>query len=67
VPWPEFVFSLGLILFLMAVQVFQGSGGLQARFIRQPVWIRWPVYIILTLTIMNLGISEEIPFIYFQF
>lgn len=66
-PWPGFVFSLGLILFLMAVQVFQGRGGLQERFIRQPVWVRWPVYIILTLTIMNLGISEEIPFIYFQF
>ncbi len=33
----------------------------------QPVWVRWPVYIILCFAIMNLGVIEEIPFVYFQF
>ncbi len=66
-PLTEFIFSLGLILLLMAVQVLQGRGPVQDLFCRQPAWVRWPVYMALALIIMNLGISEEIPFIYFQF
>ena len=63
----EFTFSVGLILLLLAVQALQGQVRLHDLFRRQPAWVRWPVYVALSLTIMNLGISEEIPFIYFQF
>ena len=67
VPRWEFLFSTGLILLLMAVQALQGRWRMHDLFCRQPPWVRWPVYVAVTLTIMNLGISEEIPFIYFQF
>jgi len=32
-----------------------------------PLWIRWPVYAMVGWAIMNLGMTEEIPFVYFQF
>ncbi len=66
-PLPDFIFSCFLILFLLAVQVMQGFGPVQHRLTQQTVWLRWAVYVSLALMIMNLGISEEIPFIYFQF
>ncbi len=34
---------------------------------RQPLVIRWAIYIVAILIIMNYGIAEDIPFIYFQF
>jgi hypothetical protein len=34
---------------------------------QRPFWFRWVAYLGLALAIMNLGITEEVPFIYFQF
>lgn len=33
----------------------------------RPWWIRWTMYVLLAMAIMNLGIAKEIPFVYFQF
>ena len=66
-PPAEFVFSLGLIVLLLTIHGLQGRWRMHDLFCRQSKWVRWPAYIIVILTIMNLGISEEIPFIYFQF
>jgi len=65
--YPNFVLAWFLILLLIVVQVFQHYGGLRQRFSRWPIWVRWPVYVSVTLVIMNLGITENIPFVYFQF
>jgi alginate O-acetyltransferase complex protein AlgI len=41
--------------------------GLWSPLLRRPVAIRWLVYAALALAVMNFGIAEEIPFVYFQF
>lgn len=33
----------------------------------RPQWMRWSFYVAAGMAIMNLGIAEEIPFVYFQF
>jgi D-alanyl-lipoteichoic acid acyltransferase DltB (MBOAT superfamily) len=57
-----------MILLLLFVHLLEE----RQRPIRQivsakPVAIRWAVYLFLVFAIMNLGIPQEIPFIYFQF
>ena len=34
---------------------------------RRVWWVRWPVYVGVTILILNLGVVRDIPFIYFQF
>jgi len=74
----EFVFSVGLILLVLGLQVFQEAScaqndvaqelqTLQTFFSARPVVLRWAVYLACIWTVMNLGVSKEIPFIYFQF
>lgn len=54
------------ILCVSSILIFEG---LQAtkKFVRFPFFVRYAVYISFVLAIMNLGISQKIPFIYFQF
>ena len=65
----NFLISCGLIALLLAVQVlheFRVSAKMVSR-MKAVCWLRWPVYVGLAMAIMNLGIVENIPFIYFQF
>ena len=39
----------------------------ERRFLQSPVGLRWAAYLFLAVSILNLGIAEESPFIYFQF
>ncbi len=39
----------------------------ERRFLQSPVGLRWAAYLFLAVAILNLGIAEESPFIYFQF
>ena len=41
--------------------------GAERRFLQSPVGLRWAAYLFLAVSILNLGIAEESPFIYFQF
>jgi alginate O-acetyltransferase complex protein AlgI len=48
------------------------SGGQRPAWMRgleltRKVWIRWAVYVLLALAIMNLGVSRGTPFVYLQF
>jgi D-alanyl-lipoteichoic acid acyltransferase DltB (MBOAT superfamily) len=66
-PAQEMALSLSLILLLVIVQWIQEQHWQALILWQRPLWFRWAVYLGLALAIMNLGITAEIPFIYFQF
>ncbi|MCK6624026.1 MAG: MBOAT family protein [Anaerolineae bacterium] len=63
----EMVLSLGLILLLGLVHWVQERPQSLPTLWQRPVWFRWAAYLALALAIMNLGITEDVPFIYSQF
>lgn len=63
----QFVGLFVAIITLVAVEAVEYRGNLFAKINSQHVWVRWLIYVALTLSIMNLGVTKEIPFIYFQF
>ena len=66
-PLQHMTLALGLIALLLAVELLQIRGW-QAPILRQrPLWLRWAAYLGLALSILNLGVTEAAPFIYFQF
>ena len=67
VPEEEFYRGLTLIGLLVVVQFFQGAGEVTELFSRLNRPVRWLVYILLVMLILNLGVVENVPFIYFQF
>ncbi len=66
-PAQEMALSLGLILLLLLVHWVQEQPRSIPILWQRPLWFRWAVYLSLALAIMNLGITEGVPFIYFQF
>jgi D-alanyl-lipoteichoic acid acyltransferase DltB (MBOAT superfamily) len=66
-PAQEMALSLGLILLLVLVQWVQEQDWQTPILFQRSLWFRWTAYLGLALAIMNLGITEEVPFIYFQF
>lgn len=66
-PVQEMALSLGLILLLMMVHWVQEQQRQVLILWQRPLWFRWAAYLGLALAIMNLGITAEAPFIYFQF
>ncbi len=67
VPTLEMFIALGLIALLGAVNFIQNHGLQIPNILVRPIWVRWAAYLFLALAIMNLGVSAETPFIYFQF
>lgn len=64
-------FEMFLAFFFIGVLLvgdfLKGAGGFE-RFIRpRPVWVRWPMYYVLILTILFFGRFDARDFIYFQF
>jgi alginate O-acetyltransferase complex protein AlgI len=66
-PAQEMALSLGLILLLELVHLVQEQHWHAPILWQRPFWFRWAAYLGLALAIMNLGITEEVPFIYAQF
>ncbi|MCB0163994.1 MAG: MBOAT family protein [Anaerolineae bacterium] len=66
-PTQQMSLALGLIGLLLAVQLAQIQGWQRPDIYRRSVWLRWATYLFLTLSILNLGVTSEVPFIYFQF
>lgn len=67
-PAIEMALSIVLILVLEITQWLERRGGVVERsFNANPRWLRWSAYVAMTVAIMNLGVSIETPFIYFQF
>jgi len=66
----EFFLGVGLIVFLMVVHLFQEffeSSPQKIQAVARILWVRWAMYLALSWTILNFGITKKIPFIYFQF
>ena len=72
---PEAMWGLSsmLLLFLLTITTavfdhwLQDSGNIDRFLTQRPRWLRWALYIALILMIFNLGVVDEVPFIYFQF
>ena len=67
-PLNELLLSVGLIGFLIAVQLFQRRQTWMSVIARQPIWVRWPVYYAGIMVMGFLGAYHNArEFIYFQF
>ena len=74
-PWADVVarpgLEMGLMLGMIALLVTkhllrEHSHGVSAT-LGQWEWVRWALYLLLALAIMNLGVAKETPFVYLQF
>lgn len=63
----HFVFLLIVVAVLFAAELIDYRRGLWKSWKTQRAWVRWGISVVLALCIMNLGITLEVPFIYFQF
>lgn len=63
----EFIFAVGLIVFLMVMDCVEEKQSFRAMIARMPATMRWIIYATVVLAIMNFGVPIMIPFIYFQF
>lgn len=61
------VISLFAVGFLVFVHLFQPHDTVRNMFSRRPLLVRWLMYILLLLAIMNFGVFKDVPFIYTQF
>ncbi len=67
IPQKECWQGLLLIGLLVVVQYLHGSRQVTELVARLNRPLRWSVYTLLVLMILNLGVAQKIPFIYFQF
>jgi alginate O-acetyltransferase complex protein AlgI len=67
VSMPILALCLGLIALLEAVHVFQEKGIGARVLLGAPVAVRWGLYLLLLMGVLNLRPAEVAPFIYFQF
>lgn len=62
-----FQLNMILLIFLLAVEIWTQEEEIAVCLGRLPAPVRWSIYLTLGLMLMNLGITQEIPFVYFQF
>jgi D-alanyl-lipoteichoic acid acyltransferase DltB (MBOAT superfamily) len=63
----RFFYYLFLIIILFVAERIDSKYDLFAFVATRPRWVRFVLYGVLILSIFNLGVTKEIPFIYFQF
>lgn len=63
----EILLAIGLIVFLLLVDFCSGYFGTRWNLNAKPFVVRWAVYLLMTMAILNYGTVTKIPFIYFQF
>jgi len=66
-PGLEMVLMLGLTALLVAKHLLREHDHGVSATLGQWEWVRWAVYLLLALAIMNLGVAKETPFVYLQF
>ncbi|HUT20257.1 MAG TPA: hypothetical protein VM366_13965, partial [Anaerolineae bacterium] len=66
-PGLEMAFMLGLIALLAALHVLREYNHRILLSIGRREWVRWVVYLLLALAILNLGVARQTPFVYLQF
>jgi alginate O-acetyltransferase complex protein AlgI len=59
--------ALWAILLMEIIHWLQRKEDMRNMFAHKPVWLRWTLYLLMVLAILNFGMTEEVPFIYFQF
>lgn len=64
--WEILIVLAGLGLMLI-IHKLQAHEGMRQMFSQKPLLLRWFLYILLVLAVMNLGMVKEVPFIYFEF
>jgi alginate O-acetyltransferase complex protein AlgI len=64
-----FGFSLNVLLLtlVLSADVCSGKAHITEQLLAKPVLVRWACYVLVAFAIMNLGVLDEMPFIYFQF
>lgn len=63
-----FLLTSSLIVFLFLVEGVQGDDREFSALVESaPAWLRWGAYAVLSFAILNLGVVEETPFVYYQF
>ena len=69
--FPEMTVELSIALvsvgFMFIVHLLQPHDGIREMFARKPLVVRWIIYFLLMLAVMNSGHFSEIPFIYVQY
>ena len=63
----EFFFSIGLIVFLELVHLFQCKASITTFLLQKPWFVRWAIYYVIIFAILFGGVFENRQFIYFQF
>lgn len=66
-PGLEMALASGLVALLAIAHVLCEHDGQVLFRIGKRGWIRWIVYLLLALAILNLGIAKQMPFVYLQF
>ena len=61
------IVSLAIFFLLFIHMIEERRKSFRLILADQPIFMRWFVYLVLILAVMNLGVPQEIPFIYFQF
>ncbi|MBN1646259.1 MBOAT family protein [Candidatus Woesearchaeota archaeon] len=67
VGWDSIIIAIAAILFMETVHIMQEHFRMREFMSNKPIWIRWPIYIILLWLILFFGMFNETQFIYFQF
>lgn len=63
----DFGITLGALAVLGIIEACWERWPLPVLFRQAPAWVRWAAYVGAALAILNLGVTQEVPFIYFQF
>jgi alginate O-acetyltransferase complex protein AlgI len=66
-PVKEFIIAIVSIGIMISIHGLQPHGRIRDMFAQKPLLVRWAIYILLIMAIMNFGVFSEIPFIYSQF
>jgi D-alanyl-lipoteichoic acid acyltransferase DltB (MBOAT superfamily) len=63
----DVIITLLAIGCMMMVHGFQSRDRIRRMFTEKPMLLRWLLYILLVLAVLNLGVVKEVPFIYAEF
>ncbi|HRU38278.1 MAG TPA: hypothetical protein P5511_00265, partial [Candidatus Goldiibacteriota bacterium] len=63
----EFVIAAASVIFMETVHFLLRRGESLEMLNKQHMIVRWGIYLVLALSILNLSMGQEEPFIYFQF
>jgi D-alanyl-lipoteichoic acid acyltransferase DltB (MBOAT superfamily) len=63
----EFMTAILSIIFMEFIHFLTRKGESLEMLKKQPAWLRWGIYYVFALSILNLSMGQNTPFIYFQF